>query len=510
MRIRKYIKTISFCVMFFVALTMSAQLTVDNFALRENDMSGMATGVIVRDPNGDRCALIKVFAPQSEGFSFYGGATSGFLTTEVHGNEIWVFAPSSAQTLTISHATFGRIEYEYPVALRKGATYELLLNVGSGRFVNINSTGMTNARITINGKYVGDTPIYNHFLPFGRYTIAAEKNFYEGETAISVSSSDNKDVRQVLIDMTDMSSHYGDVLVTVANKADIWFNGQNVGNGEWKTQLREGNYTIETRKADSDPAVTSFTVVARQENKVKANPPTQHTGWLRIYTRPRNVKTLPYDLSETLTLPVGTYQVEFSKKGYITQNLEYTVRRNETTRDTITLQRVTYVKPLAFYFGGAVTLRSLTGISGIVGAVYQRHDIQASYTFGLSESDAVYWGGDVNTATKYKMNSIGLKYGYQFNPLRQLAITPQIGFAYNFLTANAAVAGSTTYGNGASSSALAVGAKIVLVPMQHLYFFVAPEYMFALSQDKNFKTITKSSNFSGDGFAVHLGILANF
>ena len=323
--------------MFFVALTMSAQLTVDNFALRENDMSGMATGVIVRDPNGDRCALIKVFAPQSEGFSFYGGATSGFLTTEVHGNEIWVFAPSSAQTLTISHATFGRIEYEYPVALRKGATYELLLNVGSGRFVNINSTGMTNARITINGKYVGDTPIYNHFLPFGRYTIAAEKNFYEGETAISVSSSDNKDVRQVLIDMTDMSSHYGDVLVTVANKADIWFNGQNVGNGEWKTQLREGNYTIETRKADSDPAVTSFTVVARQENKVKANPPTQHTGWLRIYTRPRNVKTLPYDLSETLTLPVGTYQVEFSKKGYITQNLEYTVRRNETTRDTITL-----------------------------------------------------------------------------------------------------------------------------------------------------------------------------
>ena len=209
-------------------------------------------------------------------------------------------------------------------------------------------------------------------------------------------------------------------------------------------------------------------------------------------------------------MPVGTYQVEFSKKGYITQKLEYTVRRNETTRDTITLQRVTYVKPLAFYFGGAVTLRSLTGISGIVGAVYQRHDIQASYTFGLSESDAVYWGGDVNTATKYKMNSIGLKYGYQFNLLRQLAITPQIGFAYNFLTANAAVAGNSTYGNGASSSALTIGAKIVLVPMQHLYFFVAPEYMFALSQDKNFKTITKSSNFSGDGFAAHLGILANF
>ena len=48
-----------------MTVVMYGQLTVDNFALRENDQSGMAPGITYRDPNGDRCALIKVFAPRS-------------------------------------------------------------------------------------------------------------------------------------------------------------------------------------------------------------------------------------------------------------------------------------------------------------------------------------------------------------------------------------------------------------------------------------------------------------
>jgi hypothetical protein len=307
-----------------------------------------------------------------------------------------------------------------------------------------------------------------------------------------------------------MSDHFGDVAVEVDNKADIFFENRLVGTGSWKTQLREGTYVVETRKADCDPVKTSFTVIAQRQNNVKANAPVPHKGWLHVYTRPRNVKTTPFDVNEALSLPVGTYQLEFSRSGFVTQNKEYTVRRNETTQDTITLQRITYVKPLAFYFGGAVTVRSLMGISGMIGAVYQRHDIQVSYTFGLSESDVVYWNGDMNTGTKYKMQSIGIKYGYQFPLMRQLAITPQVGYYYNFLSANAAVYGNTIYGDNASSNALSIGAKLVFAPIQHLYLFVAPEYMFALSKDNNFKTITDSSNFSGDGFAVHAGLLVNF
>jgi len=498
--------------LFFVAgvITAGAQdMKVLQFRQLENDLTAAIQGTRKLDMNGETAALIKIQTPE-RGFSFDGGM-QGIVASEEHAGEIWLYVPRRAQKLIIQHPDYGVLrDYFYPINIEGGKTYEMLIDIGTGRYATITS-GVAKAKIFIDGDDCGLSPV-RKYLNYGRHTIKAVKDRFEGEVTTIITTGPEQTVNSqqlIYVDMQDMSHLFGDVNVTVDNKADIFLNGQNMGTGVWQTQLREGNYTIETRKANSDPAMTSFTVKARQMNEVKANAPVAHTGWLHVYTRPRNVKISPLDVSETQTLAVGTYQLEFTRKGFVTQNKEYTVRRNETTLDTVTLQRVTYVKPLAFYFGGAFTLRSLSGISAIVGAVYQRHDLQASYTFGLTESDIIYWGGDMNTGTKYKMSSIGVKYGYQFPLMRQLAITPQIGWSYNFLSANAAQTGNTTYGNGASSQALTVGAKLVLVPMQHLYLFLAPEYMVALSKDNNFKIIT-DNNVNADGFAVHAGLLVNF
>ena len=493
-------------------MTVAQDMKVIDFRLLETDLTANVHGTQKTDNNGETAALIKIQTPE-RGFIFDGGMT-GIVATEEHAGEIWVYVPRRAQKLIIQHKDYGVLrDFFYPVPIEGGKTYEMLIDIGTGRYVTVTSQ-VAKADIYIDGELCGQSPV-RKYLNYGRHQIRATKDRFEGETTATITTNEDEGTRLIQVDMQDMSSHYGDVSVTVDNRADIYFNGQNVGNGSWNTQLREGNYTVETRKADCDPMMTSFTVTARQQNNVKANAPVPHTGWLHLYTRPRNVRatyngTNPIDLTESVTLPVGSYQLEFTRKGYVTKNHEYTVRRNETTRDTVTLERVTYVKPLAFYFGGAFTVRTLSGISGILGMVYKRHDLQASYTFGLTESDAVYWNGDMNTATKYKMQSIGVKYGYQFPLLRQLAITPQVGYYYNFLTANPAAEGNTTYGDGASSNAFSIGVKLVVVPMQHLYIFAAPEYMFAISKDNNFKSITNSSNFAGDGFAVHLGLLVNF
>lgn len=493
------------------ALMAEAQdMKVLDFRLLENDLTANRYGTKKQDMNGETAALIKIQTPE-RGFSFDGGM-QGIVASEEHAGEIWLYVPRRAQKLIIQHPDYGVLrDYFYPINIQGGKTYEMLIDIGTGRYATITS-GVAKANILIDGEDCGLSPV-RKYLNYGRHTIKAVKDRFEGETtAVITTSQDQSTNTQQLIhvEMQDMSHLFGDVVVKVDNRADIFLNGQNMGTGEWRTQLREGNYTIETRKANSEPAMTSFVVKARQMNEVKANAPVPHTGWLHVYTRPRNVKITPMDVSETQTLPVGTYQLEFTRKGFVTQNKEYTVRRNETTLDTVTLQRVTYVKPLAFYFGGAFTLRSLSGASAIVGAVYQRHDLQASYTFGFAESDVMYWDGDMNSGTKYKMQSIGVKYGYQIPLMRHLAITPQVGWNYNFLTANPAQSGNTTKGDGASSQAMTVGAKIVLVPMQHLYLFVAPEYMFALSKDNYFNAIANANIVNGDGFAVHAGLLVNF
>lgn len=499
-----------FVLAFVCAVTFCAfaqNIKVSKFEMLERDLTANTKGTQKLDQNGEKAALIKIQAPE-QGFTFDGGSL-GIVAREDHNGEIWLYVPRQSKKLTIQHKDYSVLrEYYYPVPIEGARTYEMYIDIGIGRYVTLTSQ-IANSTIYIDEANVGQSPV-TKYLTYGRHTVRAIKDRYEGEQPLMVTTDDAESIRIVNIGQRDMSDHFGDVTVDVDNKADIYFENRLVGTGSWKTQLREGTYVVETRKVDCDPVKTSFTVIAQKQNNVKANAPVPHTGWLHVYTRPRNVRTAPFDVNEALSLPVGTYQLEFSRSGFVTQNREYTVRRNETTRDTVTLQRVTYVKPLAFYFGGAVTVRSLMGISGIIGAVYQRHDVQASYTFGLSESDAVYWNGDMNTGTKYKMQSIGVKYGYQIPLMRQLAITPQVGYYYNYLSATAAASGNTIYGDGASSSAVSIGAKLVLVPLQHLYVFVAPEYMVALSKDNNFKTITDSSNFSGNGFAVHAGLLVNF
>ncbi len=483
-------------------------MKVVDFKLLETDLTANTHGTSKLDQNGETSALIKIQTPE-KGFVFDGGSL-GVVATEEHAGEIWLYVPRRAQKLTIHHKDYGVLrDYYYPVPISGGRTYEMFIDLGIGRYVTITSQ-RANSTIYVDGVDCGLAPLKNCYLNYGKHTVRAIKDRYEGELTFMVTTSDDNSIKLVNVEQVDMSDHFGDVTLTVDNKADIYFAGKKVGTGTWKTQLREGSYTVETRKADCDPMLTTFTVIPKQQNVVKANDPVPHTGWLHVYTRPRNVLTVPFDANEMLPLPVGTYQLEFSRKGFVSQNREYTVKRNEVTRDTVTLERVTYVKPLAFYFGGAYTVRTLMGATAIAGVVYQHHDLQVSYTFGLSKSDIVYWNGDVNTGTKYAMQSIGVKYGYQFPLLRQLAITPQVGYYYNYLTATAAEPANTIYGANASSHALAIGVKLVLAPIQHLYIFAAPEYMVALNKDANFKTITDSSNFSGDGFAVHAGILVNF
>ena len=506
----------------FLTSFMYGQLSVDNFALRVNDQSGMAPGITYRDPNGDRCALIKVFAPRVDGFTFYGGATSGFLKTEVHGSEIWVFAPAAAQMLTISHPNFGRIEYEYPIALTKGAAYELLLNIGGGRFININSIGANNARISIDGNYIGETPIYNYYMAYGRYKVTAVKDRFEGSGDLNVTELSKNDNHQMNfnVQMFDQTAHFGDVTVTVDDpNADIIYQGERVAAGTWKTMLKEGTHEVITRKADSDDGVTLFTVRPQTQNNVKATAPTPHTGTIQIYTRPRNVTATyngdnPIDLTEPHVLPVGTYQFTLARKGYYTENPYITVKRNEITVDTIVLERIQYVKNLSFYIGGSYDINDMSGLSGIIGAVVYKHDIQISYTFGMTSSKKVSWydtDGNLLSTMNYKQNVLAFKYGYQFqfNRLRQLALTPQVGFASYSLNGNV-LSGSTSYGKNASASALTLGLKLVMVPFQHCAIFVAPEYDVALSKNNTYTNISKMAGFNASRFSMALGAFFTF
>lgn len=490
-------------------------MQVESFRLLENDLTANRYGTSKTDDNGETAALIKLVTPET-GFNFDGGSL-GVVAVEQKAGEVWLYVPGRAQRLTISHASFGVLRnYVYPIPIENGRTYEMLLDIGVGRYVSL-TTQVADAEVVIDGRHAGHAPIYNRYLSFGTHKIEATAGRFEGTLNLDINPMTERG-KVVQIPMQDMSHTYGDVVVSTEPNTDILFQGRKVGTGQWKTQLKEGSYSIVTARHDADSAQTSFRVERGQSNEVQAAPPIQHTGYLQVYTRPRNVQAVfdgrtPIDFSLSQSVPVGRHEVQYSRKGYVGQTRSYDILRNQTSRDTIQLERVTYVKPLAFYFGAGYTIRSLGGLTAIAGVVFHNHDLQVGYTFGLSKSDPVYWydntsGSWLSTVT-YKRHSLNVRYGYQFNLMRKMAITPQAGYSLDMLHGSISE-GEGNYGDGGKASCLSLSVKLLLVPIQHFYVFVAPEYAFALSRDTYYKHTAEVSNFSAGGFSVSAGLLFSF
>ena len=493
-------------------------ISVLGFRLLETDLTANTRGTEKRDQNGDKAALIKIVTPE-KGFLFNGGSL-GIVGTEEKAGEIWLYVPPRAQKLTINHQVFGVLrDYYYPVSIQGGRTYEMLLDIGTGRYVTI-TTSQAKSDVTLDGEYLGKSPIYNRYMTYGRHAVFTQNGMYEARDTIIITTGDEKTTKIAHIEMKNMSDHYGDVVVSVENNADIWYNNHQVGTGSWSTQLREGSYTVETRKADCDPIKTTFIVEPKKKNQIQAAPPAQHTGRLNIYTRPRNANAIlngtdEINLTDVPTLPVGTYQLALSRKGYISTTREDTIKHNLTTSDTVTLEKIKYIKPTAFYFGAGYTMRSMGGVTGLLGFVFKNIDLQASYTFGLGASKEVFWynnteGNDNYLSTMtYKRSCFAAKLGYQIELTERLGITPQVGYQIEQLSVTV-TDGTNKYGDGASASCISVGAKFMYAPIQRFYLFAAPEFSIGMSKDNNFQNIADASDITAGGFMVSLGAIFNF
>ena len=518
---RKVIQTFLVMLLLMVSGSVAAQLRVDQFQERKMDNTANASGSRVMDDNGKYCALIKVSAPPVglDKFYFYIGAL-GVKKTVIMGNEIWVYIPNEAQSITISHERFSKTELEFPEHLRDGSTYELLLNVGGGRFVNIFTQGADGARVTIDGIEAGLSPVYNHYLPFGKHQLSAVKDKFEGSTELMVEEGDG--LQSTYVQLADQSSHFGDVVIEVDDSnAEIYFQGKRRAAGKWRTELREGHYEVVTKKQDCHDAITPFDVVAGQENRVSAKRPEPFTGSLQLYVRPRGTKivydnNLTFDQSEVRVLPVGLHQFQFKHSDYVTQEREINVRRDALTTDTIELDVINYLKnKWAFYFGAGYTLSSLGGMTAYLGGVYRHVDIQLSYTFGLKKSKDVYVyqngtnGHELLSGNAYKMNAMAVRVGYQWRLIPRLGITPQIGYQQQILAAQVLKVYTGKYSDGAKASNLTIGAKVLAVPVHRVYLFVNPEYAVNISKDETFKMAAKAADFSAGGFSVSAGVLVN-
>lgn len=120
---------LTFYLLMSVMWLKAQTISVVDFSMDPSDLTANTAGTIVKDQNGNKCALIKIETTQT-GFSFDAGAL-GIVKTEQKVGEIWVYVPEGVKRLSISHPKLGSLRnYDLGQTVKRARTYLMRLNTG--------------------------------------------------------------------------------------------------------------------------------------------------------------------------------------------------------------------------------------------------------------------------------------------------------------------------------------------------------------------------------------------
>lgn len=500
-------------VLLLVPFVASSQnMTVESFRQLENDLTAITNGTMEFDQNGEVAALIKIVVSGS-GFTFDVGSM-GIVRTRQMGGEWWVYVPRGVQRITINHPKYGVMRnYYFDIPIDGARTYEMVLNPGVGKYMNILSS-QSGSLVIMDGDTVGMTPITQYYVVYGDHHFTAEKGRMFGELQTTVSE---KTESAINIEMEDQSYLYSRVRMTVDGNAEIWFNGERQTVGTWNTELKVGSYVVETRRLNCSNAFTTIQVLSGGTNTFTLNAPEPYNGYLLLHVPQQNV--IIVDRTQDLVLhpesqerlQVGTHLVTFNRKGYVEVEKEYNMERDVVVMDTVRLERFPFIRKNQFYLGGGATISQLPSATVMIGGTLYNVDMELSYSLGLTSTKTISWYKD-NTfysSMNYKENLLAVRLGYQVKISSRMSITPQLGMVMATLSGKC-LQGAGMLGNGATGTFLSVSGKLFIFPTKHLALFVRPEYMAQVGDNATYHTVIDKCGLTAGGFAATAGLTVNF
>lgn len=103
---------------------VDSTFSVETFRQLSTDVSAFVN--VVRDLNGEACALVKVVAPSEFAFS----SPLGIVKRKDEVGEIWLYLPKGTKTLTLKHPQWGVLRnYPLGMKLESRMTYEMRLRI---------------------------------------------------------------------------------------------------------------------------------------------------------------------------------------------------------------------------------------------------------------------------------------------------------------------------------------------------------------------------------------------
>lgn len=494
---------------FFCALPSLAQkLEVRNFMVRETDFAArLKDSEIIDENSGKRAALIKIYTPfTNDVLGFDAGLYQILGRKQNAPGEVWLYVPERTQKVEITHPKYSKvIMWLDGMEAESGKTYSIELNV-EGREVALIASA-ANAEISVDGEPQGKSPVNMH-MPLGAHLVRAELGSLVYEDYVNLTKDGETEFK---LKMEDENLKYGDVNIQVANGAELWFQDAREGVGQLHKHLRAGSYIVTAKLPDHEDQTTTFNVEAGKTKTVTATPPVPHLGYLELVTEPAHGVTVMeadtlFELMPTMQLPVARYQLDFSKRGYYPQTYKFRIERGATLRDTIRMEKIQYVKKTTGYAAVSFAASGMPSVGFTIGGYYENINLEASYNLGVKRSKDVEWYNRTDKiyqgSYNYRMDEIAVRVGYQLRFAERFGLTPQAGFMIQRLSAK-----EKSYpGDGYTQSCATIGARCAFHPIQHVGFFVTPEYGIPVSKKGDIVEVYKHGGMTRGGFKASIGV----
>lgn len=481
-----------------------ADMIVRDFKLLPTDQTAINSATMKKDQNGRTAALIKIYTTLNESQTYFDNGVMGIVARENKPGHIWLYIPARSQSIQITNRNYSPLRYVFEEEILSGKTYSMHLTT-EGKIVNLVAT-LRRAPIFVDGDSVGVSP-QEIYLGYGEHEVRAQQGMMLYQGVINVTKNGPS---RFELPMEDESKKYSDVTVTVPGNADIYFDGEKVGVGEWNRRLLGGSYSVELRKPNHENQTVNFTALAGKPTLVECPPLVPFKGSIQIEVLPNtgvNIyegDTIVATNKLSKLLNVGSYTYEFRRKGYVTKSSTFIVQRNEHIIDTIVMERVQYVRPNSAYLDAAFTYGSVYGISGRVGGYISNVNIELGYNLGLGKSKDVYWYENpsapiYDNKCTYTVDAITFKTGYQFSFMQRVGLTPQVGYLGQRLRGG-------IHGNGAMCHCMSVGARLVFKPIPYFGIFIVPEYAVPVMVNQLYRDIADAAGLSKGGFYATIGV----
>ena len=348
------------CATFAVAQNSLREFSVVTFDEKPFDTAARDERYRIIDGNGDLFSIIKLVAATPDDdlrayFFDFGLPESRIKNVD---GEVWVYVQRNAMRVTIRREGFKTVKYDLPVTVQPGQTFEMTLQstplVVKKRHLLFQITPVE-SRAMVSYRVEGD----KEYKPFGNGVIdeggqAAMKlelgiyyykiisqNYHPSEGRIEL-----VDLQQKHIERVALRPNYGTLTLTAAANADIYIDGEKVGSGSWNGKLAPGNYNVECRLPAHKSSVKTIKLSEGDNLTVQLDHPTPITGILSLTSSPLGA-TVAIDGKERGTTPddftdllIGKHEITVSKNGYKSATIDVEIKENETTEQSVALEKV--------------------------------------------------------------------------------------------------------------------------------------------------------------------------